>query len=215
MKKIVFLIGVFCTTCLMAGPVFAINHVENTSCEGPSKIFFSRKTFAREYASSDKAYENPCRARYSTYPSSSDGHADDWAPYSVFYSQLIKNPKELVRETLIDIVPEGAILDNMDRSNPNDLVVAYRVIKKERERDLLRYILYRAVKQSDGTVRIYQLEIRMQADTHYLHTDRKGNCEWRAYAPVIAQDAYDHFNKVIVKNRAYWLKDMQALDTAE
>ena len=215
MKKITLLIGIICTFCFTANPAFAINHVENLSCKGPSKIFFSKKTFEWKHASAKQA-PVPCLATYHvTALSSSDGHADDWAPYSKFQSQLVTDPQPTVVGTLNAFIPKGAILDNIDRSNPNDYVVAYRVIQKEDRRDLLRYILFRALQQSDGTVRIYQFEVVMQADTHYLDSDHRGYSEWKPYNKSVPQRAYDHFNRVVVKNRAYWLKDMKALDTQE
>lgn len=215
MKKIALLGVMLCTACFMVTPAFAISHVENDSCKGPNKIFFSKKTFEWEYASAKQA-PVPCLATYQiTSWSSSDGHADDWAPYSKFHSRLITQPQATVLNTLQTIVPKGAVVISTDLHNPNDIVRSYRVTQKEDRRDLLRYILFRALKQSDGTVRIYQFEVIMQADTHYLDSDHRGNSEWKAYSQNVPQVAYDHFHQVTAKNNAAWVQAIQALDTQE
>lgn len=214
MKKITLLCAMLCTVCFMTGPAFAINHVENISCKGPSKIFFSKKTFERKYASAKHAPQ-PCLATYGTFPTSSDGHADDWAPYSKFQSQLITEPQSTVLNTLQTVVPQGAVVVTTDLQNPNDIVRAYRVKEVHNDFEILHFIVFRALKQSDGTVRVYRFEISMQADTHYLDSDHRGNSAWKPYSPSIPQRAYDHFNTVVNKNRAAWLQDIKALDTQE
>ena len=199
--------GMVCTTCLMAIPALAITHAENTSCKGPSKIYFAKKDFEWRYASTKHA-SVPCLATYRvTALSSSDGHADDWAPYSKFQSQLVPDPQANLSATLEPLIPAGAIPVEIDLENPNDIVRAYRVKEIHQRYEILRFMMLRALKQSDQTVRIYKFEISMQANTHAEDGTK--------YNVSVAQHAYEHFNKVVNKNRASWLQAIKMLDTQE
>ncbi len=206
MKSLMLLITLLCSVCFVTSPAQA-TQIENTTCEGPRKIFFSPKTFDWQSASHQNAAQNPCRAEYRTALSSSDGQGDDWAPYARFYSQLMVEPQAPAWETLTALLPVQATIRQVDRSNPNDIVLAYRVVEKHKDRDLLRYVILRALKQADGTVRVYQFQVSMQADTHYLDT----NSQWRAYAPDVTQQAYDHFVEVVTNNRMAWFQAMKNL----
>lgn len=210
MKKLMLFITLLCSVCFVTSPAQAAK-VENTTCEGPREIFFSSRTFDWRSASHQRAAKNPCRAKYRTSLSSSDGKGDDWAPYASFYSQLIIEPQTTVWETLTPFLPAQVTLRQVDRSNPDDIVLAFRVIEKHKDRDLLHYVVLRGLKQADDTVRIYQFRVSMQADTHYLDTNHKGDSQWRAYNPDVPQRAYDHFTKVVTNNRVAWFQAMKDL----
>ena len=215
MKKIALLITSLYCTCFMASPALAqgprrtffndqslkrsltIKYAEDTTCKGPRKIYFANKTFEWESASDIEDTQNPCTAKYTTSPTV-DGKADDWATYAVFYSQLIKDPQEeVVLDTVRTLVPAYVNEKLSEKYNLNDIVFAYRFTEKQLRQDFLHYVLLRAFRQSDQSIRIYRFEIVMQANA------RTSN----------GTSAYDHFNNMVSQNRSSWFKSMRTLVT--
>ena len=223
MKKLILLIGLLYTVCFMANPAFGqsrrvffadkalkraltARRIENTTCQGPSEIYFDNKTYQWQSASAEQSEKSPCTAKYELLSSSASKYSNDWATRSVFYSQLIANPKEeTVLDTVRRILPQFVSEKISEKISSADMIFSYRFLERQPRKDLLHYAILRALRQSDQSIRIYKFELVVQANT-------RAN-DGTLYNSSIPQESYNLYNRLIKENRPYWFKSMEELRT--
>lgn len=198
---------------LSVSPAWAVRHAACLSCKGPAQIVLGNHTFTRYDSSSS------CLSKYASREAASAQSDDAWGPYVTLSSRLIKQPAKTVEDTLRNYATVNNLLQDMvstsdinftprliNRSNPNDIVATYRIIQSLGTYDIMNYVTVRALRQSDGTVRIYYLVFTMQALGKPLsgkyNTQTKGTYEY----------SYDRFNQLVKKHYRTWITGLFQLD---
>ncbi len=183
-------------------PAHALNQAENENftCQGPAHIKVAGHLFKRTAAE-----EQHCTAHYVPQAPSAEKIAQTpWLTQAALLTQLVVQPQEDLLYVLQPFIPENSSIRGHNSENPDDVTSAYKVVQRGKEDDILSFVVLRAVKQSDGTARVYVLEITLTAPNKpadgYNELD-KGPYEL----------AYDQFNQWQHQYQQQWIQSIHTL----